>query len=156
MAACLESGLAMSAALTAAGTVATRGTDPSDLPPPGGPGQSPGGRGGHPAVVLDAVAAMLALGAAADTAWRPADADPRLADLAGAARRSADGGSALARAVREHVTALRGESAAADRRAAGRSGVVITAPLGLCFLPAFLCLGLAPVVLGLFGGLHLF
>jgi hypothetical protein len=27
--------------------------------------------------------------------------------------------------------------------------VLITAPLGLCFLPAFLVLGIAPVVIGL-------
>jgi hypothetical protein len=32
----------------------------------------------------------------------------------------------------------------------------MTAPLGLCFLPAFLCLGLAPVVVGLLSTLHLF
>ena len=32
----------------------------------------------------------------------------------------------------------------------------MTAPLGLCFLPAFLCLGLAPVVVGLLASLHLF
>jgi len=31
--------------------------------------------------------------------------------------------------------------------------VVITAPLGLCFLPAFVCLGVLPVVAGLAGQL---
>ncbi len=34
---------------------------------------------------------------------------------------------------------------------AQRAGVLITAPLGLCFLPAFLVLGVAPVVIGLAG-----
>jgi hypothetical protein len=29
--------------------------------------------------------------------------------------------------------------------------VLITAPLGVCFLPAFLVLGIAPVVVGLAG-----
>jgi pilus assembly protein TadC len=41
-------------------------------------------------------------------------------------------------------------------RAAGRAGVLMTAPLGICFLPAFLCLGLAPVVVGLLGQLEIF
>jgi hypothetical protein len=31
--------------------------------------------------------------------------------------------------------------------------VLITAPLGLCFLPAFVCLGIVPVVVGLAGQL---
>ncbi|MFE3028477.1 type II secretion system F family protein, partial [Nocardia tengchongensis] len=41
------------------------------------------------------------------------------------------------------------EDAAAAR--AERAGVLIGGPLGLCFLPAFLCLGIVPVVLGLAG-----
>jgi len=32
----------------------------------------------------------------------------------------------------------------------------MTAPLGLCFLPAFLFVGLAPVVVGLLGRLDIF
>ncbi len=36
---------------------------------------------------------------------------------------------------------------------AERAGVLIAGPLGLCFLPAFLCLGIVPVVLGLAGRL---
>ena len=35
--------------------------------------------------------------------------------------------------------------------AAERAGVLVTGPLGLCFLPAFLCLGVVLVVLGLAG-----
>ena len=33
--------------------------------------------------------------------------------------------------------------------AAERAGVAISGPLGLCFLPAFICLGIVPVVVGL-------
>ena len=47
----------------------------------------------------------------------------------------------------------REEARQESARAAGRAGVLMTAPLGVCFLPAFLCLGLAPVVLGLLGHL---
>jgi hypothetical protein len=32
-----------------------------------------------------------------------------------------------------------------------RAGVWVLAPLGLCFLPAFVCLGVAPLVLGIAG-----
>ena len=32
-----------------------------------------------------------------------------------------------------------------------RAGVRILAPLGLCFLPAFVCLGVVPLVIGLAG-----
>ena len=32
---------------------------------------------------------------------------------------------------------------------AERAGVLISGPLGLCFLPAFICLGIIPVVVGL-------
>ena len=39
----------------------------------------------------------------------------------------------------------RADTAAAVQRA----GVWVLAPLGLCFLPAFLCLGVAPLVLGI-------
>jgi pilus assembly protein TadC len=35
--------------------------------------------------------------------------------------------------------------------AAERASVLIAAPLGLCYLPAFVCLGIVPVVAGLAG-----
>ena len=35
--------------------------------------------------------------------------------------------------------------------AAERASVLIAGPLGLCFLPAFVCLGVVPVVAGLAG-----
>ena len=35
--------------------------------------------------------------------------------------------------------------------AAERAGVLIAGPLGLCFLPAFICVGVVPVVIGLAG-----
>jgi hypothetical protein len=33
-----------------------------------------------------------------------------------------------------------------------RAGVWVLAPLGLCFLPAFVCLGVVPLVLGIAEG----
>ena len=45
----------------------------------------------------------------------------------------------------------RHDAAHAAAAAAERAGVLIAGPLGLCFLPAFVCLGIAPVVAGLAG-----
>lgn len=142
LASCLDSGLAMAAALRAVGDVM------GDRPSPDGSDEL--------LFTLESVAAMLALGADADTAWRQADVDDDLAPLAAAARRSATGGTTLADAVREHGRQLREEARQDAARSAGRAGVAMTAPLGVCFLPAFLCLGLAPVVLGLLAQLHIF
>jgi pilus assembly protein TadC len=36
---------------------------------------------------------------------------------------------------------------------ARRAAVLITAPVGLCFLPAFVAIGVLPVVIGVAGGL---
>ena len=33
----------------------------------------------------------------------------------------------------------------------GKAGVWVLAPLGVCFLPAFVCLGVVPLVLGIAG-----
>lgn len=154
VAACLDAGMPVGAALRAVADA---------LPPTGArggptrpdhPGTAPPGDDAVP--VLAAVAAMLELGATPDAAWKPADDHPDLRPLAAAARRSALGGAGLADAVREQARVLRQQVETADRQATGRAGVLMVAPLGLCFLPAFLCLGLAPVVLGLIGQLDLF
>ena len=135
-----------------------QGPTPGQSPPP--PQRRSGGgeidRTAGPLAGLDAVAAMLSLGADPATAWRAVDLDGVLAPLAAAALRSAAGGSGLAEAVREYAAQLRQDNAAEAKRAAGRAGVLMTAPLGLCYQPACLCLGLAPVVVGLLGQLQIF
>ncbi|MEU4810036.1 type II secretion system F family protein [Nocardia fluminea] len=99
---------------------------------------------------------LLALGADAATAWERAAADAvgsagadDVESLARMARRSARSGASLAVAVGELATQRREtvEDAAVAR--AERAGVLIGGPLGLCFLPAFVCLGIVPVVIGL-------
>ncbi|MGI8762271.1 MAG: type II secretion system F family protein [Jatrophihabitantaceae bacterium] len=97
---------------------------------------------------LRRVGGLLRLGADPDEAWRVVAADGALAPVAAAARRSASSGIRLARGL-EHLAAdtrLALRSAAQAR--AHRAGVFAMAPLGLCFLPAFICLGVAPVVAG--------
>lgn len=157
VAACLRSGLPVATALAAvsaavsAATIAEQDTAADSVVV-----TDRSRRSIRPAVrVLEEVAALLAVGADAPAAWDVAAGHPDLASVAAAARRSAVGGSALAAAFSEQATELRQRTVADDAAAAGRAGVLMTAPLGVCFLPAFLCLGLAPAVVGLLGTLHL-
>lgn len=63
-------------------------------------------------------------------------------------------GAALADGVADLAEQSRQEAAHSAVAAAERAGVLIAGPLGLCFLPAFVCLGIVPVVAGLAG--HVF
>jgi pilus assembly protein TadC len=67
------------------------------------------------------------------------------------ARRSSVSGVALAEGVSTLATQCRQDAAHTAAAAAERAGVLIAGPLGLCFLPAFVCLGIIPVVAGLAG-----
>lgn len=101
--------------------------------------------------VLNRAADLLALGADADTAWPGGVDDPACESLMLLARRSAASGTALAHGVAELADKSRADAAHAADAAAERAGVLIAGPLGLCFLPAFVCLGIVPVVVGLAG-----
>jgi pilus assembly protein TadC len=104
------------------------------------------------ALILRRAADLLVLGADSATAWAPHpddELDVYCLSLLRLARRSAASGSALAAGVAELAAQIRQEAAHRAEAAAERASVVIAGPLGLCFLPAFVCLGVAPVVAGL-------
>ncbi|OBH49121.1 hypothetical protein A5686_16115 [Mycobacterium sp. E2479] len=106
--------------------------------------------------VLRRAADLLALGADPAVAWSiPSgphnSVEPPIAALLRLARRSASSGAALAGGVSELAEESRHDAAHAASAAAERAGVLIAGPLGLCFLPAFVCLGIVPVVAGLAG-----
>ncbi len=106
------------------------------------------------AAVLRRAADLLALGADPAVAWTHSPAGPvdtQIDALLRLARRSASSGAALATGVAELADQCRHDAAHAAAAAAERAGVLIAGPLGLCFLPAFVCLGIAPVVAGLAG-----
>lgn len=107
------------------------------------------------AEVLHHTAELLALGSDPVRAWAPALADPATAALAKAARRSARSGTALAEVADGLAQRIRATAADTAEIRAQRAAVLMTAPLGLCFLPAFFCLGVLPVVVGLAGRLLL-
>ncbi|WP_211281600.1 type II secretion system F family protein [Mycobacterium szulgai] len=107
--------------------------------------------------VLSRAADLLVLGAEPGVAWSappdlPADRiDAQTEALLRLARRSASSGAALADGVIELAAQSRQDAAHAAAAAAERAGVLIAGPLGVCFLPAFVCLGIVPVVAGLAG-----
>jgi pilus assembly protein TadC len=133
LAVCLAAGMAVSAAATAAAPSA-----PTKL-----------------ARVLRRAADLLALGADPSVAWSispdlsASSVDAQTDALLRLARRSAHSGAALAGGVAELADQSRHDAAHAAAATAERAGVLIAGPLGLCFLPAFVCLGIVPVVAGL-------
>lgn len=100
---------------------------------------------------LRRVAGLLELGSDPADAWRAAREIPVLAVFARAAGRSAGTGAALAQVAAAEAARVRTELVDSAQARAQRAGVLIAGPLGLCFLPAFLVLGIAPVVIGLAG-----
>ncbi len=109
-----------------------------------------------PRAIFGQVAGLLRLGTDPAEAWELAAADARLAPVARAAARSASSGARLALGWEQLAGELRAEQRASAEARAQRAGVWAMAPLGLCFLPAFVCLGVVPIVVGIasaaFGG----
>lgn len=112
---------------------------------------------GAPRVALGRTAALLQLGATPSEAWKPLRNDPQLGPLAAVAVRSADSGIRFADGLTRQAQACRADLQTADATRAARVGVAALLPVGLCFLPAFVCLGVVPIVAGVagtaFGGL---
>lgn len=105
------------------------------------------------AQVLRRAADLLALGADPAVAWSapPGVPDSQIDALLRLARRSSVSGVALAGALSELAVQCRQDAVHAAAAKAERAGVLIAGPLGLCFLPAFVCLGIVPVIAGLAG-----
>ena len=103
---------------------------------------------------LALVAAALDVGSPPQEAWGrlSAAADEELAGQAARAlARAGEGGAPVAGAVAQLAAQARRASRARGEQAAQRAGVLAVAPLGLCFLPAFVLIGIVPVVAGLVG-----
>jgi len=104
---------------------------------------------------LATVARSLGLGAPAEEAWQVLAGVPAAAPLVRAAVRANESGAALAGACARLAAEQRaGHDAAADA-AARQAGVLVVLPLGCCFLPAFVLLGVVPIVLGVLDDLQL-
>lgn len=101
---------------------------------------------------LTRVGGLLRLGADPAEAWGELAGDPVLASVAGTACRSAHSGVRLAGAFEQLAADTRAQLRTAAQARAERVGVIAMAPLALCFLPAFVCLGVVPVVVGVAKG----
>lgn len=125
MAVCLAAGVPVGGALAAVGEAV-----PAPL-------------GAH----LRGVAALYRLGAEPRRAW--SDVPTELGALGRVMVRAGESGSAAVPALRALAADGRTSARAATEAGARRAGVWVLAPLGVCFLPAFLCLGVVPLVLGI-------
>jgi pilus assembly protein TadC len=77
---------------------------------------------------------------------------PGAAPLAALLERADVSGLPAAGPVARLAADARAEWVRAATTRARRAAVVVTAPVGLCFLPAFIAVGVLPVVIGLAGG----
>jgi pilus assembly protein TadC len=131
LAACLEAGVPMPAALAAASTVA------------------------DPATADALVSTAVALGRGAEAqGWSACEARTGLAPVVRICRRVGVTGATAADDLRRFATERRRGHQAERRRRAQRASVWVVLPLGFCFLPAFLLLTVAPVVAALVPGLR--
>jgi Flp pilus assembly protein TadB len=96
---------------------------------------------------LAEVGALYRLGAAPRRAWH--GVPPPVDVLARTVVRAGESGSAVVPALQRLAADLRSSDRSETEAAVRRAGVWVLAPLGLCFLPAFLCLGVVPLVLGI-------
>jgi Flp pilus assembly protein TadB len=110
--------------------------------------------GGPLATELRRVVAALKLGGDPVASWLSLGSDDVLEPLGAAFSRSASSGAPLAALLSDLAADLRMQQRLAAESAARRVGIRAAAPLGLCFLPAFILLNLVPIVASLVGGLR--
>jgi pilus assembly protein TadC len=107
--------------------------------------------GGRDGPVLAKAGRQLELGAPWHLAW--VSHRPELATVADALRPAWESGVAPTVSLRAAAQAAQRSQQEAARLAAARVGVRLVLPLGLCLLPAFILIGLVPVLLSLGSGL---
>lgn len=100
---------------------------------------------------LGRVGRTLRLGGGPEEAWAHLSPVAAADRLIRAAVRSASSGAALAGALTRLADDLRADRSTAAEAAARQAGVLLVLPLGLCFLPAFILAGLAPVIVAVLG-----
>ncbi|MFE2419654.1 type II secretion system F family protein [Streptomyces hokutonensis] len=101
---------------------------------------------------LARAAAEVRLGGEPADAWRRLAALPGAGPLARLLERADESGLPAAGPVARLAAEARADWTRTATARARRAAVLITAPVGLCFLPAFIAVGVLPVVIGLAGG----
>ncbi|MFQ6147508.1 type II secretion system F family protein [Streptomyces seoulensis] len=108
--------------------------------------------GGAVGEALARGAAEVRLGGAPADAWRRLASIPGAAALARLLERAGESGLPAAGPVARLAADVRAERSRSATVRARRAAVLVTGPVGLCFLPAFVAVGVLPVVIGLAGG----
>jgi Flp pilus assembly protein TadB len=98
---------------------------------------------------LRGVVAVVRLGGDLATSWQRLSADPVLAPLARTWARALETGAPLADAMQRLADEQRLVRRVAAEAEARRAAVRAAAPLGVCFLPAFVLVGVVPAVAGI-------
>lgn len=118
-----------------------------------GPGEAAGAVGGSVGGPLGGglvrASAELRLGGDPLAVWARLGELPGAAELARCMERAATTGVPAVEPVGRLAAECRAQRARAATERARRAAVLVTGPLGLCFLPAFLLAGVVPVVIGL-------
>ena len=105
----------------------------------------------HPdSAALELVARRLGLGMAWNDAW--AGSPAAWAAVERALRGGWRSGASPVGALDAAISATHGRARAAGDRAAAELGVRLTLPLALCFLPAFVIVGIVPLLLTVASG----
>lgn len=97
--------------------------------------------------------AHLSLGGSPHDVWTVVAEDPALAPLGRAMLRSHRTGASVVDAVTQLADELEQEAHAGAEDRARRVGVLAAIPLGVCLLPAFLLLGIVPIVASMLGSM---
>ena len=97
---------------------------------------------------LAGVARRLALGVDPATVWRELASHPQLGGLGRTMSRAVESGASVAEAMQRLAEDLRGRSRARVESRARAVGVKAAVPLGGCLLPAFVLVGVVPLVAG--------
>jgi len=100
---------------------------------------------------LRRVERALRAGTPTAQAWSQIGEGDAAGRVARAAQRSGDSGAALAGALGRVADDLRADAVLAAEARARTAGVLVVLPLGLCFLPAFVLIGLIPVIVAVVG-----
>ena len=105
--------------------------------------------GGPAGACLMGVHRRTALGEPVDRAWTGLSHSPGLGGIARAVARSSRTGAPLAGLLAQSAEDLRSDASAAALAEVRATAVRAVLPLGLCLLPAFALIGIAPIVGGL-------
>jgi Flp pilus assembly protein TadB len=97
---------------------------------------------------LAALTARLRLGVDPAEVWRDLSGHPQLGGLGRSISRAVETGASVAEAMQRLAEDLRRRSRAEVEAKARAVGVKAAVPLGLCLLPAFVLVGVVPLVAG--------